>query len=754
MMMSDQAPALKPPQPLAVGQPSAIGSVDFLTVLRRRHRIIFGTAGLIMIAALLFLALAQRRYQAVATMLVDTDEIQLPVMSSDVEATATTLRDATALRQFKIDTQVQLLSSRNVARKVVRDLALHDDDEFNPQADDERIAIANRSTSFRPDDAKTRDKAGKPVMPVPLEVTERATDRLMARIKVAQDGNTDFIKVAVTSKSPGKAARIANKITSTYMTTQIEERSAFRRRMAEALGRRVEELRVQLIDMERNIADYRRAHGIDATIGTETLVAQAGRLASELASTRGEAAVAATRSRGGGEVMSPLLADLRGQQSSVQRNLAQLTTMYGEAHPDVRKAGAELEQLQAQISQEQARIRSQLETEASAQMVRESRLSGDLMATRSQSLNLGVLSVPLAEMEREAAATQAVYVRLLSRLKETRRQDEMVSADASVSARAAVLTKPSFPRPGQVIGVAATASVVFGVVLALIMEAIDGQVRTASQVKLLTGMTTLGMVPDVSHRRQATPAFLTVIQRPYTAFAETVRSVAAALERQFTKSMGNVVLITSPLPGDGKTTLAIGLAAAAVATRRSAILVDLDLRRPGLSSYLGSAVIEKDLLDYLDGKATVDEIIIANPDLPKVMAVPVVRPADDPGNYLASPRLAELFEALKQRFQIVIINSPPTLAVGDARIIARLADSTLMVLRWGKTSPDLLRAAFAHFDGEVCYAVFNRVDYAKHARMFYGDTVQHYRQYQAYQQPASRSPFSRLRLLQHFNKHF
>jgi len=707
-----------------------------------------------MIAALVFLALAQRQYQSAATMLVDTDDIQLPVMTADSATTATTVRDATALRQFKIDTQVQLLGSRNVAREVVRDLALHDDKEFNPQADDLRTAIATRSTNFGQQDAQKRDKAGRPLAPIPLEVMEGVTDRLMDHVKVTQDGNTDFIKVAVTSQSPRKAARIANKITSAYITTQIKERRSFRRRMADALGHRVEELRVQLIDMEKNIADYRRAHGIDATVGTEALVAQAGRLASDLAGSRGDAAVAATRSRSGGEVMSALLADLRSQESGVQRTLAQLTTMYGEAHPDVRKAGAELEQLRGQITQEQSRIRNQLATETSAQLARESRLSGDLMATRSQSLNLGVVSVPLAEMERDATATQTVYVRLLSRLKETRRQDEMVSADASVSAPATISTKPSFPQTGQVIGVAAAASVVFGVVLALVVEAMDGQVRTASQVKALTGMLTLGMVPDVSRRRHATPAFLTVIQHPYTAFAEAVRSVAAALERQFTKPMGNTVLITSPLPGDGKTTLAIGLAAAAVATRRSAVLVDLDLRRPGLSTYLGTAVIEKDLLDYLDGNATIDDVIIANPDLPTVIAVPVIRPADDPGSYLASPRLAQLFEELKERFQVVFINAPPTLAVGDARTIARFADSTLMVLRWGKTTPELLRAAFAHFDGDVCHAVFNRVDYAKHARMFYGDTVQHYRQYKAYQEPASKSPFRRIRLLQHFNKRF
>ncbi len=727
----------------------SFGGGDFLTVLRRRHRAILLTIGIVLAAVLIFVAVVPREYSATATMLVDTDDVQLPSFTDSTDATAASVADATALRQYKIDTQIQLLSSRKVAGRVAKDLALHDDREFNPRSDDERSAIAMRSSQLDPK-SRISPAAARKVAAINQELLERVTDRLMTQIKVEQDGNTDFVKVTVTSHTPGKAARIANKIATIYVRTQIEERRVSRMHMAEALGRRVNELREQLISQEKEIAAYRRAHGLDPLTGNEALIAQTTRLASDLASTRGDAAVAATRSRNGSEAMSPLLADLLSTQNGIQGRLAQLATVYGEAHPDVQKARAEADQVGAQIERERRRVQSQLATESSAQAARASTFSGDLAAVRSQSFAQLSANVSLSELERNAQTTKAVYLEFLSRFKEIRRQDDLVSADASLSAPAAVPTSPSFPQTGQVLGIAACAALIFSVIVAVVAEGLDGQVRTAAQVYSLTGLETLGMVPDFSRRPHATPTFLTVIKHPYTVFAEAVRSVGAALERQIASDRGKVILVTSALPADGKTTLAIGLTAAAVAMRRQAILVDLDLRRPGLAGYLGSAVIEKDLIDYLEGNATIDEVIVANPDMPNVVAVPVNRPAEDAGILLASQKLEQLFQELRHRFQTVFVNAPPTLAVGDARVIAQLADTTLLILRWGKTSPDLLRAAAGHFEGMICGVVFNRVDYAKHARMMYGDTVQHYRRYRAYAEPAPKSALRRITLLRNF----
>jgi Mrp family chromosome partitioning ATPase/capsular polysaccharide biosynthesis protein len=582
---------------------------------------------------------------------------------------------------------------------------------------------------------------------------ERVTDRLLSALNVEQDGQTSFLNVTVTSTRPAKAARIANKITTTYMAIQVAERRAAQQRNVDALGRRVDELRDQLIATELSIASYRKLHNIDAGPGGDANAAQMSRAASELAAARAARAEAAARSGGnaaGGQVMSGLLAELRGQESTVNQRLAQLLTLYGHGHPDVQKAEAELGQVRRSIAAESARMQQQLANDTMAQGARESRLAGDLGGMRAESLDRGIAGVPLADLERNATTTQTVYVALLSRLKQAVRESDMVRADASIASPALLPTQPSFPRAGPILGAALGASIIFGLIFVLMSEAVDNHVRTASQIYALTGLPTFGLIPEVPRRRRL-PAHVAVISRPYTAFAEAVRTVEGRLARVLPRARGNVVLVTSPLPDDGKSTVAIALAAAAIATFRSAIVIEFDLRHPNLETLIGPERAEKDLLDYLRGEATLDEIIVSNPAAPDLKTIFVHSPAADPGAILASPKIGAMLEELRSRFNQIILNTPPVLAVSDARTIAQYADAVLLVLRWGKTTPDLVRSALMQFDGDVTGVVFNRVSYAKHARLVCGDSLQHYRKFKDYYNPQYRRPVKRqLAALQSF----
>lgn len=687
----------------------SLTATDIVRILKRRRWYLIGTFLAIMASATAFLIAVPPRYQAITSVLVETDDLPRVDMGADPQGLPPSVRDLTALRQYRIDTQIELLESRPVARQVVLDLALFDDAEF--------FSLEEGAPPLPADIDK-----------IPRSVIERATDSLMARMSVRQDGNTDLIKVAVTSRSPEKSARIANKIAAVYIETQIAERRATRQRAVEKLASRVEELREQISEYEMEIANYRRAHGIDATAGAETIIAQASRLASELAATRGDAAAARTRAGSSGQLMSPLLADLRSQESQVQRRLAELSTQFGSAHPDVQKATAELGQLRTQIGQESARVSGQLASEASAQGARESRIAADLGGVKAQSMDMAMASVPLADLERNVEAARTVYLSFLTRLKQIRRETEEKTADATITSPALVPGQPSFPRPGQVMGAATGASALFGLILVLLAEALDRQVRTAAQVYRLTGLKTIGMIPDYLCRRQGQSTFATVLNQPYCEFTEAIRDIESRLRHIVGRTKGAVVLVTSPLPGDGKSTTAVGLVAAAVATGRSAILVDFDLR-PGSSGVVGKMPADHDLLDYLHGRATLDQVIVRHPSVEAVHVIAVNSPDSDAGATLASPRVEELIAALRERFDIVVLNSPPILAVGDARTLARFADATLLVLRWGRTTADLLKAAVALLDSDIAGVIINRVDFDRHAAMSYGDQLQYYRHY-------------------------
>ena len=702
-------------------QPRYISARDGIRLLRRHARLLLLVAAVVMSSALVFYMVVEPRYDATAVMRVAVDDFQ-----PDDDNTAASVRDAEQLRAHQIETQIQLLGSRMVARQTVRDLALYDDREFNPGANPDKpqkrgIVDKVAGTTKAP---KRTSAADRVYQPSP-QLIERTTDRLLAAVKVAQDGQSDFINVRVSSHSAAKAARIANKIANNYVKLQLTERTAARVRLVEQLQGRVARLRAELMSDEWAVAAYRRDHRIDAGPGKDADIAQMARLGSELAASGASLAEARARAGGAGGTMSALLADLRGQQSAVSRRRAELLTLYGRAHPDVQKATAELDEVNAAIAAESARIGRQMADEASAQGARASMLAGSLGAMRGQSLQRGVASVALADLERRAETTRALYVSLSRRLQQAQQYRESVRADATVASSALLPTQPSFPRAGQIAGVAIASTFILGMIAMLIAEALQDQVRNAGDVFRLVNLPSFGMIPELPGGKKV-QAHLRVAKEPYTVFAEAIRKSELKLRRYLAAHNGKVLQITSPLPGDGKTTMAISLAAAAVASGRSAVMVDLDLRRPGLPDVFDDSRFDKDLVAYLEGRAEIEDVLIESPTLPGLKAIPVSVSAGDPVVTLNSPRLATLFGRLREDFDIIVINSPPVLAVGDAELLAPYADATILILRWGHTTPELLQATTEAFDAPLSGIIFNRVHFAKHARLSYGDAIQHF----------------------------
>lgn len=701
--------------------PSYLSARDAIRMLRRHARLLLLIASAVMGGALAFYLLAEPRYDATTVMRVAVDDFR-----PDDSDSPASIREAEQLRTHQIETQIQLLGSRMVARQTVRDLALYNDPDFNPNADPtkRKAASAKALAQKTPSDGRSSVATNADDGPSP-QLIERTTDRLLSAVKVAQDGQSDFINVTVSSGSPAKAAKIANKIAGNYIRLQVTERRAARTRAVKQLQELAQRSRSELLGDEMAIAAYRRDHRIDAGPGRDADVAQMARLASELAASGAGLAEARVRASGGGSAMSPLLADLRGQQSTISRRHAELSTLYGREHPDVKKATAELAEVDTAIKAESARIERQMSDEASAQGARANMLAGSLGAMRGQSLQRGIASVALADLERRAETTRALYLSLSQRLQRAEQARDSVRPDATVSSAALLPTQPSFPRAGQIAGVAVGASFILGMIAMLVAEALQDQVRNAGEVQRLVNLPTFGMVPEIQGHKHV-QAHLRVAKEPFTLFAEAIRRSELKLRRYLASQNGKVIQITSPLPGDGKTTMAISLAAAAVASGRTAVMVDLDLRRPGLPDVFDGSLCEKDLVGYLEGRAELDEILVESPSLSGLKAVPVRAAAEDPGHTLNSPRMATLFSRLREDFDLVIINSPPILAVGDAELLAAFADATILILRWGHTTPELLQATTTAFDAPISGIIFNRVHFAKHARLSYGDAIQHF----------------------------
>ncbi len=300
-------------------------------------------------------------------------------------------------------------------------------------------------------------------------------------------------------------------------------------------------------------------------------------------------------------------------------------------------------------------------------------------------------------------------------------------SDLSFISRASIPTVPSYPIPQRILLVALLAFLLLGVIAAFVVDTMDTTIRTAAQVKRLLGIPTLAMVPDMRGDGEAGPVHELVESKPRSRFAEAMRNLLIELESRHGQG-SHVVLVTSPLDGEGKSTIATSLASAASIVGRRAVVVDFDLRRPDIQP---AGPKSTGVVGYLSGKAGLEDLPVIQQGS-HFATIAVGDTPVDPGSLIASPRLPMMIDTLRRHYDFVILNAPPILPVRDAKTLTDYADSTLLVMRWGYTNPEAARVAMEMFERPIAGAVINMVDYPAHARRRYGDAIHHITNLTAY----------------------
>jgi Mrp family chromosome partitioning ATPase len=260
----------------------------------------------------------------------------------------------------------------------------------------------------------------------------------------------------------------------------------------------------------------------------------------------------------------------------------------------------------------------------------------------------------------------------------------------------------------------------------------DNRLRSGEQLYRLFGLRTFAMLPLLPREIPLTAVENPVVTEPQSLFAEVARTLATEVDELAQGRQNQTVLVTSPLPGDGKSSVALTLAVASVSMGRSAIVVDFDLRRPGPSILrsIQASSGTPDLIELLTGTGDPRRLLPAeNAEATTEKTAVVLSTREsvrNPGSLIRGWQVGRLLERLRDQYDLVVINAPAVLAVRDATTLSGIADSTLMVVHWGKTTVEQLRAAMKLLHTPVAGAVFNQVDYAEHARRGYGDAVQFY----------------------------
>jgi succinoglycan biosynthesis transport protein ExoP len=334
----------------------------------------------------------------------------------------------------------------------------------------------------------------------------------------------------------------------------------------------------------------------------------------------------------------------------------------------------------------------------------------------------------LQELEREAVVKGQLYHTLLRRQQTIRDQQETATSDAYILSLAATPERPSSPNPFLFILPALIVFLICGSLLAVIRERLDRGLRSEREINEALGVPCIGLVPQVAEMDRTRQLHQYLLTDPFAAYAEAIRSIATTRQLASPFDQPEIVLITSSLPGEGKTTLALSLSVCMTLLRKRILLIDLDFKHPSILRELNGST-EKGILDLLLKNNIPAEVIQPIPEL-GLDYLPMNRCSFDPLLLFGGEEMPRLLRQLRGNYDCVIIDSPPVLGSTETRLLAAMADEILFVVKWGSTRRELAQTALnllrrpgsspAHQIRHVS-ALIAQVDLKQHARYGYGD---------------------------------
>ena len=712
--------------------------------LWRRRWVIGGCVLLITAAVLLVVFQLTPRYTASAQVLIDPRERKV----ADVEAVLSGLSSDAST----IESQIQVIRSRMLAERVIDQLGLERDPEFN-------AALRQPGWTSSSLDWVKGLLPGEAVEETAEQRQQRerseVVDVYLEDLAVSQVGRRSFvIDISFTSENPRMASRVANTLSDLYLVEQLEAKFEATKRATDWLNERLGALRERVEGSEGLVEAYRTEHGLVVAAGVTIDEQQLSAINTQLTVSRADLAEKRARFRHVNELLqsgagveslaevlaSDVIGDLRQRQAELAREQAELESRYGDRHPHMIKIRAQHTDANQQIESEVKRIVGNLEHEVSVAHSRTRSFKTSLDQLRGRRSSEQVARIRLRELERESKANRTLYESFLGRFKETSQQSGIAEADARLISRAAVPVNPSYPKKGlfAVFGLLFSVGVAFFAVI--VLERLDNGFRTGAQLEQTLGLPHLASIPELSvHDRTVAGETLApetyVLAKPLSAYSEALRSLRSAVLLSNVDDPPRVIVLTSALPSEGKTTMTLSLGRSAAASNVRTIVIDADLRNPSVARTLGLKP-KAGLVEYLAGQVSLDEVLILD-EASGLFVLPAIAgssPASPP-DLIGSASMRSLLEKLKTEFSLVLLDSAPVLVVSDTRILGQISDKLVFIVQWEKTPRGATEEAvhaLRQFDVDIAGVVFSRLDLRRHARYGYGDSYSYYGKYSGY----------------------
>lgn len=602
--------------------------------------------------------------------------------------------------------QVDVIRSPDVALRVIASERLEDEPEFRRRLDD--AEGASRGTVLRDAAEGLRGLASRILpaglaaefmpQPEPLRTQEHrrredAIKILQTNLQVDYDLRGGSLRIRYVSEDPALAAAVANAVSLAYVDHQMERKLDLLRNATHWLSERLEGLRTKAVEAESRLAEFRQRHDLGSTeapiftqqqladLHAQLITAIGAESEADARVRRAEAAVRGSSLGGIPEAIhSPTMRILREQEVMTSRRLAELNN-----DGNLRTAAtvrAELAQVTRRIGEELERILGALRSEAEVARARRASIEANIARITAAAAQRESYSVQAAVLEREAVANRTVFDAAVRRMEEARTLDGLQRPDVSVISPALVPGRPYRPDLGLVAGMGSAASLLAGLGLATLIELRRRTLRSIAQGEAALGIHGIGWTPSVRLRRGAMPEDI-LLTEPGHLFSECLRSITVALRTAEGRG-SRVILVTSALPGEGKTTLALSYARMAAAVGQSCLLVEADLRRPTFGARLG-AEQRRGLSDLAGVEPARLGDVVQRDEASGVDYIVAGEVGGDPLRALDKAAFGAFLEQARDCYDTVVIDAPPILAVADGAMLVQHADVVLLVVAWDRT---------------------------------------------------------------------
>ncbi|MEM9104862.1 MAG: AAA family ATPase [Pseudomonadota bacterium] len=724
--------------------------VGDLTGLIRRHLlliiacIVLGTGAAAMVANSL-----PNSYSARSTLILVRDNQRLIATDQAL--------DSQELSRAAIETELDVMKSRGFAGQIVDELDLVKDPYINPYIPRPVIeeeswfeeTVGNLVQSAKKIVGIDDSKQARIDTPELAIQRDRTITALLSQMSISRSsGESRAFSVRIVHPNAAGAANLANAITEYYVRQSFERKQEENIAATNILNAKAETVAQEIASTEAQISEIQRVHKFDDEddrVGDQ-LQAEAQQLSVRLALTKEDLerwsrqlfvidgilkADATVMEQAANDPTYTTLLIHKAEEETLLKERIRLAQVGDESQPALVQANARLEDVREKIRVEAEYLKSNADRNKQNDEQQLSDLQEQTDEIDTQLSERSQAKITLGRLDRRLITDRERYNQILSGLGVLDLQSEVLTPAARVVSVAEVPVEPASPNRNTIVAAGFVGSSLIGFVLALLLETLNKKIRSERQTRLISRLPNLAYVPQMPRRylakRQKPHEYLR--DNSHSLFSEGIWSLYMALKRVGRDGTPQVVMVTSGLPAEGKTSMSISLASIVAKSGLRVALVDLDLHRSGVSQVLGMRGLDGSLEEFIEDDRPLEELVHHNDAIPGVDVFCTTHKLTNQPVLLSSDRMTDLFDELREEYDFVVVDTPPILVVNDASWAAPLVDVAISIVRWGETSENGLRDSIQRLELDkvpLVGTVINQVNARAHAKYGNGGSLAYY----------------------------